>query len=364
MSVTAPFYERGKIAGLYPSLATRRDESYIQFVEDARNILLHAQQGPIGAYSRKLLQDAGASQKADPASTQQAADLLMHDPALKMYYRVKRSLQESFWKCIGDSFGSKREALIAAMDAAAMVGPGSVTTKPDMPIPDYATTQIHLQPGGYTGEALSGMYYDYGLKVFMGGAADNDKLPLVMARVMRPPADGKLARILDLGCSAGATTTSLKVVHPTAEVTGIDISAPMVRYAHLRAIEQNIAVDFKQMDAAKMDFPDNHFDAVLAMLLFHEVPVEISRAIIAETLRVLRPGGVLTLVDFSGDRDRDVYNMFFAVMDAADNGEPFLPGYVRSNVEDLLVAAGFELEAFNPANSLRTGRVATKPLKP
>jgi hypothetical protein len=53
--------------------------------------------------------------------------------------------------------------------------------------------------------------------------------------------------------------------------------------------------------------------------------------------------------------------MFFAEMDSADNGEPFLPGYVRSNIEDHLVEAGFEIRSYEPAAALRTGRVAVKP---
>ena len=53
--------------------------------------------------------------------------------------------------------------------------------------------------------------------------------------------------------------------------------------------------------------------------------------------------------------------MFFAQMDAADNGEPYLPDYVRSNVEDLLVEAGFELEFYDPKAALTRGRIAVKP---
>ena len=97
MTINQTIYERGKTAGIFPSLSSRRDEAYVGFIEDARNLLLHAQQKPIGEYSRSLLQDAGKSMETDPKSSAEAQELLMKDSVLKTYYRVKRSLQESFW---------------------------------------------------------------------------------------------------------------------------------------------------------------------------------------------------------------------------------------------------------------------------
>jgi SAM-dependent methyltransferase len=364
MSVEQAIYPRGKIAGVYPTLSNRSDEAYVEFIEDARNILIHAQQEPIGVYSQELIEAAGISEDTTPENTQAAIDLLMQDSALKTYYRVKRSLQEAFWAGLGRSFNKRRDEILAAFDETDKAGPGTLEYDPDGPdsVPEYANREIHLQPGGYAQEAMAGLYYDYGLKVFLGGAADNDQMSKFIAMGTAIPNDGQVKRILDLGVSAGATTTALKERHPGAEVWGIDISAPMVRYAHLRAIEANAEVHFRQMAAEDMDFPDNHFDAALAVLLFHELPVPVSKEVIAEVYRVLRPGGKFTVLDFSGDRSRGVYSMFFAQMDAADNGELYLPEYVRSNVEDLLVEAGFELESYDPEAALSRGRVAMKPV--
>jgi ubiquinone/menaquinone biosynthesis C-methylase UbiE len=361
MSAVEQVYPRGRTSGSYPSLTTRGDEAYVEFVQDARNALLHAQQAPIGAYSRRKLQEAGCSAQPDPASTSAAVELLMKDPALRTYYRVKRSLQEAFWGRLVASFGSRRDALLAALEEAEKIGPGTIECDPQMPVPEYLEHEIHLQPGGYHREPLAGFMYDYGLKVFMGGAADNDMVSNLAARATQLPDDRRVERVLDLGVSAGATTTALRRLHPQAEVWGIDASAAMVRYAHLRAAAQDCDVHFRQMNAEQLRYPDGHFDIVLSMLLFHEVPVDAAKRIIAEVFRVLRPGGVFTVVDFPGDRSRDVYSMFFAEMDSADNGEPFLPGYVRSNIEDHLVEAGFEIRSYEPAAALRTGRVAVKP---
>ncbi len=363
MSLERAFYPRGKIAGVYPTLTNRSDEAYVEFIDDARKILIHAQQAPIGAYSQGLLEEAGLSEDTSAENTQAAIDVLMRDPALKSYYRVKRSLQEAFWTALSDSFNKRRDEILAALDEVDQSGPGSLEYDPNWAnaIPDYANLEIHLQPGGYAREDLAGIYYDYGLKVFLGGAADNDQLSKFIAMGTAVPNDGQVQRILDLGVSAGATTIALKERHPEAEVWGIDISAPMVRYAHLRAIEAGAEIHLRQMAAEDLDFPDNHFDAALAVLLFHELPVPVSKEVIAEVYRVLRPGGKFTVLDFPGDRHCGVYSMFFAQMDAADNGEPYLPDYRRSNVEDLLVAAGFELESYDPAAALSKGRVAVKP---
>jgi SAM-dependent methyltransferase len=363
MSIEKAFYPRGKLAGVYPTLTSRQDEAYVEFIEDARNVLHHAQQFPIRDYSRKLLAEAGISQSPDEASTQAATEFLMQDPAIRAFYRVKRTLQEAFWRGLTSSLNKRRDELLAALDEADKLGPGTVQYDPDWQsnTPAYASREIHIQPGGYALEPLAGVFYDYGIKVFMGGAADFDRLHKGIAMAPVPPADGQVNRILDLGVSMGATTIALKQRFPQAEVWGIDISAPMVRYAHLRAVQANTEIHLRQMAAEALEFPDNHFDAVLAVLLFHELPVPVAKQVIAEVYRVLRPGGTFTVLDFAGVRERDVYSMFFVTMDAADNGEPYLPDYVRSNVEDLLVAQGFGLKSYDPKAALRTGRVAVKP---
>ncbi|MBC8226088.1 MAG: class I SAM-dependent methyltransferase [Gammaproteobacteria bacterium] len=361
MGISEAIYKRGKTAGVFPSLSSRRDEAYMNFIEDARNLLLHAQQKPIGEYSKLLLKNAGKSMEPDIRSTEEAIDLLMNDNVLKTYYRIKRTLQESFWECTYNSLNMRKNDLLEALDDAEKIGPGTVTYDPEFSIPKYATSEIHIQPGGNVNEPLSGLLYDYGSKVFMGGAADNDMFADMQASSIGTPQNGEVNRILDLGCSAGVTTSALKRIYPDAEVYGIDVSSHMVRYAHARALEQDYDINFMQMLAEDLDFDNHHFDIVVANLLFHEVPVSISKKILSETLRVLRPGGSFTLIDFPGDKTRDVYTMFFGAMDAADNNEPFLPGFVRSNVEEIMEDIGFEMSPYDPNKFILAARIGFKP---
>ena len=54
-----------------------------------------------------------------------------------------------------------------------------------------------------------------------------------------------------------------------AKVTGIDLSAAMLRQAHKRAARINdISIDLLQMDVEALAFPDNYFDVVVASFLF------------------------------------------------------------------------------------------------
>ena len=361
MSAKIPAYDRGKIAGHYPALSNRQDEAYVDFIRDARNLLHHAQQKPITEYSIAILESENLPVDASPDTVKTATDRLMQDNALRNYYRVKRTYQESFWDRIETSFNRRRDDLLSDLAKAEETGPGSVEIDSDLKIPEYASSEIHLQPGGNMNEDLAGYIYDHGMMVFLGGIGNNDQAHKMFAFGAAEPEDGNIKRILDIGCGAGAMTMALKEKYPDAEVIGIDMSAPMVRYAHKRSLENGLDITFKQMPAEALDFEDGSFDLIVANLLFHELPVSVSKQVTREVHRLLRNGGVFHLFDFPGDKNKNAYAMFFVEMDGADNGEPFLPGFIRSNFEDIMLELGFEMHKnFDPNMIFFKGRPAVK----
>jgi len=179
------------------------------------------------------------------------------------------------------------------------------------------------------------------------------------------PRDGRLARIMDIGCAIGELACELKRRFPDAEVWGSDISAPMVRYAHYRAAAQNLAVHFVQKAGEDLDdLPAGAFDLVTVHILFHEVPLAVTKRTIANVFRLLRPGGTFWVSDFptlGHDPHGLHYDGFLGAIDSADNSEPYAPDFVRANVEELLTAAGFVLRYTAPADINRHGRVCDKP---
>jgi SAM-dependent methyltransferase len=104
----------------------------------------------------------------------------------------------------------------------------------------------------------------------------------LLVRELLGPGHGAL---LDLGCGTG-------VFIPVAtelgwSVVGVDISAGQLRIARERVGDH--AMELVQADATRLPFGDASFDAVLTALT--STDVEPWEGLVAETARVLRPGG-------------------------------------------------------------------------
>lgn len=78
-------------------------------------------------------------------------------------------------------------------------------------------------------------------------------------------------------------------------LTATDVSPAMVRLARERAAALGVPAAFEVGDAARLAAPDAAFDAVVCTFALCAVPDE--RAVLAELVRVLRPGGLLLLAD-------------------------------------------------------------------
>ena len=99
-------------------------------------------------------------------------------------------------------------------------------------------------------------------------------------------------QILDLCCGSGQVTRFL--VSFSENVTGLDAS-PL----SIQRCQKNVPnATYIKAFAEDMPFADNLFDVVHTSAALHEMQPEQLRKIIAEVYRVLKPGGVLTLVDF------------------------------------------------------------------
>jgi SAM-dependent methyltransferase len=342
-------------------LGNRAARAYLDFVADARGTLMNARWGAMTGLGHAAIADYEQRTGVAADSVATVRDALLTLPEMSAFFRVKRTLQEACWQRIIEACTPLEAQLLETLSDAEQQGPGSVRWNPETAYPDYAQVDIHIQPGGYTQHPLAGLIYDLGTQVFFGGG-NVDAMHTATAERTLPPLDERVARVVDIGCSVGQMSCALKHRFPDAEVWGTDISGPMVRYAHWRAVQNNCAVQFAQMPAEQLDFGADEVDLIVAHIVFHELPVAVIRQVISEAMRVLRPGGALVIWDFpTATADNPSFGNFMGIMDAADNGEPYAIPFVQCDVEKLLHDAGFTLRSKDPNHIQQHGRIADKP---
>jgi SAM-dependent methyltransferase len=100
-------------------------------------------------------------------------------------------------------------------------------------------------------------------------------------------------RFLEIGCGEGSNLFHLRELVGAARLHGVDFSFPKVRFAAQATSARTV-----NADAASLPYRTACFDSVLIRDLLHHVP-DRERAI-EEALRVLRPGGRITIIEPNG----------------------------------------------------------------
>lgn len=97
--------------------------------------------------------------------------------------------------------------------------------------------------------------------------------------------------VLDVGCGDG--TYAIACAKRGAQVTGVDVSEPMLEAARGRALEHGVRLRLEKGSATSLPFADGTFGLVLAVTVLCFVDDEVTA--MREMARVLAPGGRLVL---------------------------------------------------------------------
>jgi ubiquinone/menaquinone biosynthesis C-methylase UbiE len=332
--------ERGTI-GTMEAASTFDDEAYLGFVEGMRIFAVTKLARAMRERSVRALasDNSGAGFAGNLSAVQNVLDPL---PTVAVRNHIFRNVQEMAWRRAVLTRERDGERLREDLELADSAGPGTLTLDPDLKMPQYYDSMdVHIQPGSYHRYDLAGFVYHYGSNVFHLGENYGEKVQAAIAASIPAPPDGTVRRLLDIGCTLGRTTVPLADRFSGAEIHGIDLSAPALRYAHMRAARLGKNIHFSQQAAESLKFPRDHFDLVLAYILFHEVPVDVGRRIVDEVHRVLRPGGLFAVLDFATDRPpadtpNAMVDEYTRAFDARLNGEPYSYGFTRSNFNEYL----------------------------
>ena len=101
---------------------------------------------------------------------------------------------------------------------------------------------------------------------------------------------------------------------PGTKITGIDISEGMLDMGRKKIQKKNLSgqIEFVKADSESLPFPDNSFDA--ATVGFGVRNFENLEKGLTEIKRVLKPGGIFIVLEFSKPRKspfKQIYNFYF-----------------------------------------------------
>jgi SAM-dependent methyltransferase len=154
-------------------------------------------------------------------------------------------------------------------------------------------------------------------------------------------------RLIDCGCGPGSITIDIARIVAPGEVVGIDRRQASLSDARTFARERGVAnVAFEVANVYQLPFPDRSFDAAFACALLQHLAAPL--AALKEIRRVLKPGGVIGIVDgsstitFRYPRNRllEAWDRLRALQRAYNTGRPAEP-LLRRRLSGLL-SPGFE----------------------
>ncbi len=283
-----------------------------------------------------------------PQDRQEVRRAMLREPYHQMWSAMMRTTQELIWDSIGDTVERQLDDLIDRAKAPGRTG--SLTLDPALSPPRYVTAvDIHCMPGNYTTDLIpddvaAGALYDRGVYVYMMGGmgGHNQACGDMMLRYLhnRHP-DFRPLRILDIGCAVGHSTLPYVDAYPGAEVHGVDVGAPMLRYAHARAEAMGKPAHFSQQNAEKTNFPDGFFDLVVSHIALHETSHKAVHAIMKESRRLLAPGGLALHLEVPPFTGKDPFDQYLTDWDTHYNAEPFIGTLHDLNLKSVLEGAGF-----------------------
>lgn len=356
-------------------------------IEDVMNVTApngweRDRQSFIGTLRRAVMVDLGGSMRqtweedvaptlpAPPEDARAVRKLMEEKRIFRFYSALRYNAQEMVFESVRPQVERSAEALSKTVGQVSEVRPagGSLTLDPDVEIPAYLTAlDTHLLPGGFyrqtdgENDAVQGARSVLGSAVFGSGIKNYNiggpgATIANFLRVRHPEFQPKA--IVDLGCTAGRNTVPYVDMYPDAEVYGVDVSAPLLRFGHAQCEAEGRKVHFVQADAQKLPFEDDSIDLITSSFFFHELPVKVTEAVLAECHRVLRPGGVLLMFELPPNKACEPYHNFFLDWDTWFNNEPHYAAYRAQDPADLCARAGFPPENYFENQLLNWGTVS------
>lgn len=339
---------------------TQGDRSRRAFVATLRSHVLQRMAGELRQHFEGTVGPEHAKSGAPLETPEAIHEAMKVEFPFKAYSSVRTAAQEMVFDVVSDAVDRELEMLNEK--AAQPAKTGTLTLDPSLQLPKSVTgIDVHLSPGSYhvehaEADVSAGAVYDNSIDVFAFGqfGKQHNDIGSTLSNYLRLKfPDFTPASILDCGCTIGHNTLPWAETYPDAEITAIDVAAPVLRYAHARAESMGVAAQFKQMDATSMAFGDEQFDVVFSSMFMHELPLKHLHQYLKEAFRVLKPGGILWQMELPPMNAMPNYENFCMNWDTYYNNEPYYGTFRRQDYQQLLIDAGFSADQFVEATMPR-----------
>ena len=157
--------------------------------------------------------------------------------------------------------------------------------------------------------------------------------PVALARLVAFADLPSACRMLDAGCGPGLVSEAF--LNAGHQVTGVDLSAEMVRRARSRCERFGDRARFEQVSLHD-PIPGTPFDAVVSRYVLHHVVDPLG--FVSRQVELLRPGGVLLLYDHTTDPHPDRASHHEGL--ERDRDATHTRNLTAGGLVDVLVAAG------------------------
>ena len=215
--------------------------------------------------------------------------------------------------------------------------------------PSYYLRNFHNQTDGYLSDHSAALY-DLQVEILFNGAADPMRrrllrpLKQLLPQLSAGETSSQPLRILDLATGTGRTMHQLRAAFPQAQLVGCDLSEAYLRQAGrwLMTERPGELPQLVQANVEAVPFVDSWFDAITCVFLLHELPRPARANCMEEAYRLLKPGGLLAVLDSVQPKDSPQFKLL------SDNfrrvyHEPFYADYMVDTIENHLDQAGFKL---------------------
>ncbi len=297
----------------------------------------------------------GAKGRPPSPDGREIAEAIADDHFFKFYSAIRYNAQEMGPLSRQPAVERALPAMIEVARAAARLNPagGSLRLDPDLEIPRYVTAlDVHLAPGCYHSEftdddVAQGVLLGRGLSSNSGASRINRHRNFggvgeSIAYWLKEAYPGFAPRrVLDMATQSGANLIAFPTAFPSIGAYGVDVAAPGLRYGHAKVEHQGVPVHFSQQNAERTDFEDGYFDLIVSSFFLHETSRPAVRRIMAETYRLLAPGGILAFMELPPHKACDVFLNFTFDWDTRNNNEPFYATYRAMDPTELCIAAGY-----------------------